>query len=254
MEGHWTEETTHEKLSTPDAKARLAKFATQEDGHVAYLELEKVSSRPYKLPKSLESLPDDTARAEFTSGAEAVLGVKRVKSEEDLKDVDFAKGMKNAKDANPDIEAAIKKFAIEKGHTKAQVEDLVAFSNQTNQGLKNAKEQEIANKAEEVKKALVVMCGSEDKVSSSYDGVRRLFQNHCGFSEQEYESVGKTFIEKVLTQDAVMSKGLFNLAESIVTEGDTETGSKGGEKKPASMVERQNKELPGITSRLWPKK
>lgn len=254
MDGHWSDELTHEKLITPEAKTVLKEYTSQEEFMSAGLEAKKMVGTPFRLPKSLESLPDDDARAEFTSGVESVLGVKRVQSEEDLEGIDFAKGYKNAKDANKDVEAAIKKFAIEKGRTKAQVEELITLVNQTNQGLKNTAEQKIIDDATEVKKTLTVMCGSEDKVNSSYDGVRKLFQNHCGLSEQEFENAGKTFVEKILTKDAVMSKAFFNLAESIVTEGDTDTGSKGGKGKPESMAERQNKEMPIITGRLWSKK
>ena len=251
---HWSDELTHEKLITPEAKTVLQEYGTQEEYMAAGLEAKKMVGSPYRLPKSLESLPDDKARGEFTSGVEKVLGVKRLQSEEDLEGIDFAKGHKNAKDSNKDVETAMRKFVIEKGYTKQQAEDLILHNNQTEQTRTNARVQKVIDDAEVAKNALVVMCGSEDKVNSSYDGVRKLFQNHCGLSEVEYEETGKTFIEKILTKSAVMSKALFNLAESVVVEGETEIGLKGGKNKPESMTERQNKEMPALTSRLWPKK
>ncbi len=241
---HWSDELTHEKLITPEAKTVLQEYDSKEEYMAAGLEAKKMVGSPFRLPKSLEGLPDDKVRGEFISGVEKVLGVKKIQGEEDLEGIDFAKGYKDATDSNKDDEAATRKFIIEKGLTKQQAEDLIAHQNQTRQDRKNARAQGIIDKAEEVKETLTVMCGSKEKVETSYDGVRKLFQNHCGLSSQEYEDVGKSFVGNTLTKDAIMSKALFNLAESIVTEGGTEEGSKGGAKKPESITERQNKSIP----------
>lgn len=256
---HWSDDLTHDKLITPEAKTVLGEYTTSEEFMAAGLEAKKMVGSPFRLPKSLESLPDDKVREELTSQVSELFGADgflkgMTKSEEDLADIDFAAGYKNAKSANKEYVAALKAFAVDKKLPKETVKDLVGFTNQFNQGLLNNEEKRVIDEADAIKETLTVMCGSKEAVGSSYDNVRKLFQNHCGITTQEYESVGKDFVEKVLMKNAVMSKALFNLADGIVVEGETEGTLPGGEKKPETMVERQNKELPGITSRLWPKK
>jgi len=244
----------------PAAAKATAKYKTIDDYHKGAYEAMTKVGKPYWLPESLENLPDDKVREEFTSQISKLFDADgflkgMTKSEDDLKDIDFAEGYADARHANNDFIGALKKFAVDKKLPKETVKDLVGFINQFNQGMINSKEKELLGEAEKVKETLTVMCGSEEVVSSSYDNVRKLFQNHCGITAQEYEKTGKDFVEKVLMKNAVMSKALFNLAKDIVVEGETEGGGEpGGQKKTLSMAERQNKELPTITKAVgWRK-
>ena len=259
----WTDDLTHEKLTTPEAKTNLSKFETQDDAHIAYLELQKTAGKPYKLPKSLDAVekwPDENDKKAFREGLDGLFKASNIrpegiKSEDELDDIDFAKGYADARTENKEMTAALKKYAVEKKWPKYIVAELIDFINPFNQQLKNTVAKDLAAEADKVKESLVVLYGDEDSVNKNYDAVRKLIQNHCGLSAAEYDSFGKEFVEKVLMKNAVMSKGLMNLANDLVKEGESEpTGGKGGEPKKMSMAERQNKEMPETTKRLgWRK-
>ena len=109
----WTEDLP--ETFTAEDKGLLSKFETAEAAHSGYVELQRSAGKPFKLPESLDKLLNDDARADFTSKVGKLLGkdVTGVKSEEDLKDVNFAEGLPDARMLHPDLKKEMTKWAVE---------------------------------------------------------------------------------------------------------------------------------------------
>ncbi len=214
----WIGELEHRDLKTTDAMAALDKYNSAEDALVGGLNAMKQIGKPFKLPESLDKLPDDATRQSFTNQINKILGA--VEKEEDLADVDFAEGLADARSQKEGLVEAIKKFSI--GKPKSIIKEIVKFINSNNQEIINNKKNDEIKLAQEVKGNLSTLYGGDKAVDDNYENVRRLFQNHMGLSEDEYNQAGKDFIEKVLMKNTVITKGLMNLAKEIVKEGTTE--------------------------------
>uniref|UniRef100_A0A6M3JAM3 Uncharacterized protein n=1 Tax=viral metagenome TaxID=1070528 RepID=A0A6M3JAM3_9ZZZZ len=242
---NWYDDFQSEHLTTPEAQRILSQYKSQEDFNIGAIEAKKMVGAPYKLPKSLESLPDDNTRSEFSLQVGKLLGAEdlisgRIKSEDDLKDLNFNEGLADVRNANPEFEKALKAYAVEKKWPKSIVKDLIGFINPFNQNLINAKSKSELDEFNKVNEILEVLYGGKDAVKSNYENTRRLFQNHTGITADEYEKAGKSFIEKVLMKDAVMSKAIFNLAKDIVPEGNTEvTGAPAGKVKESDSLKEE---------------
>lgn len=249
----WTEELTHEKITPQDKTMLAGKFKTQEDVNVGYVELQKAAGKPFKLPEDLASVdkwPDENDKVAFRSGMENLRG--GIKSEDELSDIDFADGLADARDVSEDFVKEFKNFAVVEKMSKSQVTNFVKFVNMFNQNLRNTQHNDAIEVAKVVRGKLSVLYGGDTAVDARFENARKLFQNHAGLTPEEYEESGKAFFDKVLVKDAVMSKAIFNLANDIVTEGDTEKGA--AAKKDAgteSLAERQNRTMPILTGRLW---
>ena len=209
----------------------LDKYNSPEEALVGGFNAQKMAGVPFKLPESLDKLPDDTMRNNFTSQVNKLMGA--VQKEEELADVDFSEGLADARNQNQDLVTELKKFAV--GKPKSFVVDLVKFINGFNNNMITGNENRAIEKAKEVRQTLSVLYGGEEKVNENYESVRRLFQNEMGLSAEEYNNAGKSFIDNVLAKDAVMSKGMMNLAKNIVKEGSTPPGEPPVNKETGSV-------------------
>jgi len=235
MTKEWIDNLDHAELKTPEAVQHLSKYDDVESALVGNINQAKLIGKPFKLPESLDKLPDDNTRSDFTSQVNKLLGA--VEKEEDLADVDFADGLADARTQKDEITGAIKKWAI--GKPKSIVKEVTKLINSINQQMLNATAADELKTTQEINGKLSALLGGDKAVADGYENVRRLFQNHMGLSEDEYNQGGKEFVEKVLMNNFVMSKGLINLAKETVKEGTTITGPGGGTTKtgePASFA------------------
>ena len=256
MPDNWTEELTHEKITSQDKAMLSDKFKTQEDVNIGYVELQKTAGKPYKLPENLDAVDkwnDENDKKAFRDGMENLKG--GIKSEDELNDIDFADGLGDARDVSDDFVKELKNFAVVEKMSKSQVTNLAKFINMFNQNLRNKQHNDAIEEAKAVRGKLSVLYGGDKAVDARFEQARKLFQSHAGLTAEEYEASGKSFFDKVLVNDAVMSKAIFNLAKDIVSEGTTEKSDAANkETKTESMAERQNRLYPILTGRLWPKK
>jgi len=237
---HWSEGLTHEKLTTPEAKANLSKFETADDAHIGYLELQKTAGKPYKLPESLdkiESWPDPKDREGFRSAMAKMLGVPS--SDEELNDIDFATGLPDARLVNQDLVKGFRKFVVDKAVPKTLAKDLIAFNNQFITQIMQAHEQAEQGKITKAEEYLKPLFGDTEALKKHDNRVRVLLQNHCGLSPQEYEASIEELMNAGIAKNPVLRKALFNLSKDVVPEGSTEKpGTKPAATKQRTMKDR----------------
>jgi hypothetical protein len=220
MSDHWTDDLTHEQLVTPEAKIALAKYPSSDEALIGGLNAMKAVGKPFRLPKSLESLPDDTVRQDFTSQVGRLMGA--IESEEDIADVNFAEGLADARNVNPELVTAFKKFAVDNKLPKSLISKLVGFNNQFATQILNQQAQVRTETATKTNETLKVLYGGDEGVKAHTEMVKRLFKDHAGLTAEEYEQSAQGLITSGITQDAVLCKALFNLAKDIVPEAQTE--------------------------------
>ena len=221
----WIGELTHDELVTPEAQQSLEKYNSHEEALVGGLNAMKVVGKPYKLPKTMadvEHWPNEKDRQSFHAGMKELRG--SVKSVDDLKDVNFAEGLADARHVSEDLVKAVKEFAVEKGYSKKDVQELASMNNkvftQVFNAQKAATDQAVKANEEKVITGLEALYGGPDGVSKCKENVGRMLQNHCGLSSEEFDQASDLLIGIATTKNLVLSKALFNLSEGY-KEGTT---------------------------------
>jgi hypothetical protein len=248
-EGHWLNDEKNEKLITPEAKRDLAKFESKDDIAISYMELQKSASRPYKLPESLDKLPDDKTRGEFTVNTLKLLGA--VDKEEALDDLDYAVGLPKDRQLDTALVGRLKKYAVEKHWPKSIVQDVVGLHNIINEETRQNLVNQFNDLQAKAKEARIKRYGSEEKDKEVFELIRRMFQNCGDLTPEEYEDSAVSLMNNGITTDPIIYKALGVFASKLVKEGTTETGEGGKPKeKPKGIAEQ----LPGIAKELdWKK-
>ena len=232
-----------------DLSAHMEKFDSFEAAAVDGMALKKLTGVPYKFPESMDKLPDDASRAEFTSKAHGLLGTTPgISSIDDLKDVDMAIGMKEGGKADENIGTMLKNLAVEKKWPASVVQDIAGLYNGplTEYGIRTLAAKQDADKIAQktaTNEALIAhpSIGSEQKLNDQSELVRRTFQNKAGLTAAEYETVGDALAESVLTQNDVLSRALINLLAPMSKTASNESGD--GTPPAAPVVSEADKQV-----------
>lgn len=255
LDQEWVGQLTHEQLVTDEAKTVLNQYKSQEEYMVAGLEAKKAVGAPFRLPKSLESLPDDNMRSQFTSGVSKLMG--HVEKDEDLKDINFADGLADARTVSEELKTSFTKLVSGlKNVPKSAIQPIITWWNQASQAARNKQTQDAQNKAqtalENTRTILNGLFSGEEGVKQHSEAVLRMVKNHMGLTDAESEALGASMMKEMLT-DPIRARAMFNLAKSF-KESSTEKGATQDGPKKESLAERQDKAMPIITGHLWPKK
>lgn len=243
----------HEVLGTPEAKEALGKYETAEDALVGGYNASKKFGKPYILPESLEKLPDDKVRGEFTGSVKKMLGIQSVKDKAELDDVNWADGLPDARSVNKDLVEAYIEEAIASGKSFAQVQRDVAFNNKMANQFKLAQAEGRKAQHDEVNTKLEGMYGGKEGVEKYKKDVFKMFATEGGLAGEEVEILADELAKAGLYSNPLLTRALFNLSKVVVKEGETEKGSPPAA-KTETIDQRQNRELPDITKALgWTK-
>ena len=257
----WFEGVQHQELSTPEAKEWLGKYTSQEEALAGGFNAAKAVGAPFRLPKSLESLPDDNMRSQFTSEVTKLLPVNKlvgaVEKDEDLKDINFAEGLADARTVSEELKTSFTKLISGmKNVPKSAIQPIITWWNQTSQAAVSKHIQDLQGKAqaasENTKTILNGLFGGEEGVKQHSEAVLRMVKNHMGLTDAESEALGASMMKEMLT-DPIRARAMFNLAKSF-KESSTEKGATQDGPKKESLADRQDKAMPIITGHLWPKK
>ncbi len=241
----WIGELTHADLTTPEAQQSLEKYDSRDEALVGGLNAIRQVGKPFKLPKTMADVdhwPDEKDREAFHSGIKELRG--GVKTVDDLKDVNFADGLADARHVNEDLVKVVKDFSVERGLSKKDVQDLAKLVNKIAQtGLNTQKasfEQEQKTNTEKVVTGLEAIYGGSDGVDKCKENVRKMLQNDCGLSAHEYEQAKEGLVDLATTKNLILSKALFNLSENFkegsTTKPTTPGGTPEGDEAPIEKI------------------
>ncbi len=228
---HFSDSITNEALTTPEAKATLKKYATQDDANIALHNAQKQIGVAYKLPESMDKLPDDNMRAEFATGALKVLG--SVDNVEGLKDFDFNIGRNRAEgyeatDADKAWATAYSEHIVKNKIPVSMAKQQVEFYNTMMAKAEQSIEDTYTANSEATNKKMLELLKSEENVAKHADSIKTLFRNHAGLSAEQYESIADALVESKFVTSDILQFGLGNIAAQLVTEGETVQGGGGG--------------------------
>lgn len=259
MEGteikHWTEDIQHTKLADPKVRESFnkayGKYETSEEALLGGLEAIKMTGAPFKLPESLDKLPDDKTRGEFTANTLKLLGA--VDKEEALDDLDYRVGLPKDRELDNALIGRLKKYAVEKHWPKSFVQDVVELHNIVNEEFHQNITTQYNEKCVKANAALLAACNNDEKkVAEKSELVRRMFQNSFGFTAEEYGQIRDELVNNGWTVSPLLNNFMIAAAEKLVAEGTTETGEGGKEKEKPKGIAQQ---LPGIAEEMgWDKK
>jgi len=226
---HWSNEFEHESLSTDEARESftkaMSKYDSPESAIMGGFEAMKLTGRPYKLPESIDKLPDDNVKKQFQDELHKVLGV--IDSKDAFgDDFNFAEGLEDGRQADENIVETFKDFAVKNNFTRQQAQAGVNFWNGMMRQAREAEAQKAKDELGKVNEALKAEFG--DKVDENIELMRRTFQNNAGLSAEEFEQIADDLMETgTILRKPVLAKAIVKLLAPMSKEGGTDTGEGG---------------------------
>lgn len=251
---HWTDEFEHESITADNKEAfntAMSKYDSEEAAVVGGFNAMKEIGKPYKLPESLDKLPDDKVKGEFTSQVRKLFGIELADSVESLADLDLKTGLAEGVEPDETLANTFKQFVVENKINKTSAQKMVGFYNQmmtkARQDYATAAEAQKTEAANKTNEALIAHFGSKEKVVEQSELLRRAVQNHAGLTAEEYEQVGEELADSMLTKNPVMAKAMLTLLSPLAAEGLTDNGVGGNhppkEKTTAEVLPETAKAL-----------
>ena len=256
MGDHWSEDFDGEGVNADNREAFVAansKYSTMEAAVVGGYNAQKIAGIPFKCPESMDKLPDDASRADFTTQARGLLGINIPKDVEAMKDVDFKTGLADGAPVNEDFVSMVKNWAVEKGIPMSHVQEMAVFYNgpltkYAQEAFAAKQEKEKLANAETCNTALLEHFKTEEKVKDLTALLHRTIINSMGLTAEESAEFVDAMADSMLTENPVMAKGMLNLLSNVSAEGTTESGDGiGGSGTPKSESPYEVKKA------RWPK-
>ncbi len=250
----WTNEFEHASI-TPENKdafnTAMGKYETIDDAVVGGFNAQKLAGKPFKMPESMDKLPDDAARGEFTSQAQKLLGIERVKDVEGLSDMNMKVGQAEGAAFDENLANSFKAFVVENAVNKADAQKMVGFYNTAmGEATKAAAAKTEGDKLDAAKacnEKLVEYYHGQDKVDNLSILLHRAIKDHMGLTAEESAEFANAMADSILTKNHVMAKGLLNIITPLVKEGSTDGGTGGagaGEGKQLTPYEYKKARWP----------
>jgi len=249
---HWTES---KETFTPEMKTAFAKYGSEDDAFKGAFEAQKSIGKPYKLPESIDKLPDDKTRGEFMAGIGKLTGA--VQTPEDLKDFNFKVGMPEGVEPDAEIMAGMSKFIVDKHVPKALAQEYVEYSNKMGveimTRMKQAEQADFLAKAKASDDAMIAdpTIGSAEKLTIEDENVRRMFQNDLELTAEEYEAIAPELVDANFTKNVVLRKAMIRMARKISATGSHDSGGGGGDHRKELTTYEKNKARWPETPDLW---
>lgn len=237
---HWTDDFEHESITDAnrvDFNKAMEKFPTQADVSVGYVELQKSAGKPYKLPESVDNLPE-AARGEFTSRAQELLGIHYPANVEALSDLDLK--LNSADDAPMDEAraAAFKQYCVDEKIPKGIAQKIIGFHNKgqadANKAYTEAVEAqktEAANKqvaaVNECNDLLATHYGTKEKLEDNTKLLHMAFLNNVGITADEANGLSEFMRDREGATNAVLRKVLINALAPLAKQSNVEGGGDG---------------------------
>ncbi len=259
----WTDGFEAEGLDDSNREAfttHMAKFATQGAAVMDGWGLAKQKGVAFKLPESVDKLPDDASRATLLSQVNKLYGREIAADLDGLADLDMKSGSTAENGMyDEDFAKAYKQFIVDGKFPKATAQAHVKFHNEMMTKARAAfaaKTEEATKKAATDRLAEVTACndaliakfGSKEKLDEQEVRMHRAILNNTGCSVEEAADVAEFLKEREGATNATLRRILISNLAPLSTE------SLGPDGKPTTAKTATEQE-DGVTEKiLWPKK
>ena len=253
---HWAQEFEHASVTADNRESfntAMGKFPTVGDAAVGYMELQKTTGKPFKVPESMANLPDDASRTDFSTQAFKALGIEHAGSIEDLVDLDLKMGMAEGSEANEEFANSFKQFVVDKKISKANAQELLSFYNTSQAAAVTAyaekQESDRDATAEKVNAELAAHpdIGSKEELEKQSELFKRAIKNRFGLTAEESDRAIDGMIKGGLTTDSVLARIMLKAFAPLAAEGATLNGE-GGD--PPPKIPTVTEQLPATSKAL----
>ena len=237
MEGHWTETFESDSITAENREAfntANSKYPTMNDAIVGGYNAQQAVGKPFKFPESMDSLPDDTVRADFKAQANTLLGHEFAADIAGLADLNLKLGSAEGTQTDEALANEFKQFVIDKNVPKALAQEMLGFYNgamgkavAANKVSADAAELDRMTKCNE---ALIAMpdIGSKEKLAELTELFRRSIVNDPSVSADDATEIADAMVNGGLTQNPKLAKMLLDRFAPLAREGGSFAGDGSG--------------------------
>ncbi len=251
----WVNEFEHASVTTENREAftkHMEKFPTQADCVANHMELSKQVGKPFRMPESMDKLPDDASRNDFAAQAHKLLGIQHAASVDDLKALDLKAG--GAENVDENIANAFKQFVVDKKMPISLAQESIGFINELSvQARKDAGVAAEAAKEQAEADVLTQMGvvngeleklykGGKDEVATLSAQFKKAFtmpNNKFGLNADDAEEVGQAMVDSGLLKNTKLTKIMLDTFAPFGAEGSTDGGAGGNPQPKKATVAEQ---------------
>jgi len=234
----------HELITADNREAfstHMAKFDSFEAASLDGMDLKSQQGKPFKLPESMDKLPDDAARADFTSGANKLLGRTIPKDMDSFAGVNFKEGLADGVEADDGLIGVIKQWAIDEKVPTESISKMTALFNGKMGEYIGAKGETLKAAAEEKAKAdhsiAVKACndtlaghpdfGNAEKLDADTVKLHQALANNSKLTVDEANGIAEFLRDREGATNPVLRRLMINQFAPLAKEGGSESGQGG---------------------------
>ncbi len=245
MSEHWTDGFEHASVTDENREAfntHMAKFPTQADAVADGFGLAKLKGVAFKFPDSMDKLPDDASRADFTTQANKLLGREFSADIAGLSDMDMKLGSTSDKPIDDIAANALKQMVVDKVIDKKQAQALVEFHNKSVGVATTANTAAVAaaeQKASTEHAAAVTACnaalvahpdfGTQEKVDEQTVLLHRALLNNVKCAADEAADLANFMKDGEGATNATLRRVLLSQLAPLAAEAGSHAGEGGNE-------------------------
>ena len=231
----WIEEFEHEGITEDNRGAfntHMEKFPTQADAVMDGYGLAKMKGKPFRMPESMDKLPDDVTRTDFTSQAQKLLGIEYATDLDSLSEINLKKGLPEGSAVDESFMNAFKQFVVDnKKIPNSVLEPLAEFFNVASvkaQGDMVAKTAaDFATSKQAVNDALIADkdFGTKEKLDEQTVLLHRALTNNVGLNAEEANGIAEFLRDREGATNPVLRKVLLKTLAPLAASSSNENGT-----------------------------
>jgi hypothetical protein len=238
--------TNESPLITADNReaftTHMDKFDSMEAAALDGMGLKQQQGKPFKMPESMDKLPDDASRSDFTSQAHKLLGNEFAVDIAGLADLDLKVGSAEGTQTDEALANGFKQFVVDNKVPKALAQKLLGFHNES-MGTASAaalvsQDETFTANAKATNEGLVKHLGSQEKVDAESALFKRAILNHPGMTSDKAEEVADIFVDVMQKGGSDAAVVLLEMIAPMAREGGSHAG-KGGNTPPAAASTKE---------------
>jgi len=219
----------------------MEKFSTMEDAALDGMSLKQMTGKPFKFPESMDKLPDDASRTDFTANANKLLGRTIPKDLESFAAVNFKEGLADDAKVDDALIGIIKQWSVDEGVSTESVGKMIRLFNGdlSKHIMSNAEtmqtaaaEQAKADRVIEVKACNDALSahtdfGSADAVNEKTVLLHRALTNNANLSAEEANGIAEFLRDREGATNPVLRRLMINQFAPLAAEGSNDSGNGG---------------------------
>ena len=238
-EEHWASTFESDSITDDNRESFVnanSKYATEQDAIMGGYNAQKAMGKPFRIPESMDKLPDDASREDFQNQARNALGIVTAKTVDDFSDVNFKDGLAEGKEANEAFVGMVKNWAVEEGIPLSIVGKMASFYNgplsaHAAEAMATQGTEAYEAKASECNEALVKDYGSEaevEKQTTLFKKALSAMAEKNGLDVDATNEVVAVMADAGVFTNANTAKIMLQAFSPMAAEGGTLNGDGGG--------------------------